>query len=313
MESIEPDVGPVEGGTEVTISGAFFGTRSGEVAFVSIGGINCTSFDVVSRGIINAVTPPGVGTSLEVIIGLRTGIRSIPKLLWQYEAPLVEAIEPTYLFLGESGMQVSIQGKNFGLVDEDISKIVLAAASPGGGIFEVPCALQQTIRSGNVATATCVLGHLHPANVSAGSFRMLVQVGNQISLSVGGVGLNVVGRPEVRFINPRQSNNAGGIEAEISGRNFGDVSSDVTSVSIGGQVTTFRYNPAVSGSVVAMIPAGSGRNVEVTVSTRGGLSNARAPIFSYLTPQVLTVTPDYSFRGGQLLSFNITGENFGNR
>lgn len=256
------------------------------------------------------LTPPGVGTNQPVVVGLRTGVESAPRQIWRYAGPTVEAVVPEYLFVGEAGKNVTVQGSNFGLVDSDISAVYLAAARPGGGVTQVPCAVHSVERSGSASSIECVLEHLAPANVSAGSFRMQVQVGNQISTTVGGVGIDLLGKPQVRIVQPRQGPNAGGIPIQISGQSFGNALGDVLGVSIAGYPASFSFSPD-DDEIVAVLPPGAGKEVNVAVMTRGGLENDPARLFSYYTPQVLTVSPDYAFTGGPSLDFNISGEHFG--
>jgi len=117
--SVSPADGSSLGGENVTIVGDFFAAMDSEggeayVTGVSIGGADCPRFTVLDRFTILALTPPGVGASLEVQVRARGGIESLPRQLFRYSRPSVSDIVPSTMFLGQAKTELTVYGSNFG-------------------------------------------------------------------------------------------------------------------------------------------------------------------------------------------------------
>lgn len=105
VSGVAPDVGPVAGGTPVTITG----TNFVRVRAVMFGSAPAASFTVTSPTSISAVSPPGTGT---VDVTVVTDRGTTAKARFGYAAPpVVKAIAPASGPAG-GGTAVTISGEN---------------------------------------------------------------------------------------------------------------------------------------------------------------------------------------------------------
>jgi alpha-tubulin suppressor-like RCC1 family protein len=88
ITKVQPDQGPVGGGTSVTITGANL-TGVTEVTF---GSTNATSFKIESETEITAVSPPGTAGTINVGVASHGGLSAISSAdQFSYAAPLIES------------------------------------------------------------------------------------------------------------------------------------------------------------------------------------------------------------------------------
>lgn len=112
IASLDPTVGPVAGGTTVTVHGSAF--QNG--ATVSFGGVAATSVAVGSATSLTAVTPPHAAGAVEVVVRNPDGQTAAVAGGFTYQAalpaPTIAAIAPNAGALG-GGYPVDITGTGF--------------------------------------------------------------------------------------------------------------------------------------------------------------------------------------------------------
>ena len=240
--SLNPNYGPVAGGTFVILQGSGFTNATA----VSFGG-QAAQFDVVSDGQIAAVSPPapgGTAQAVDVIVTTPIGSSTaVPQDGFTYAvAPAVSQLTPAEApYLG--GTAVVIGGSGFSGADE-----VLFGVTPAA--FQV--------WSDGVVTATA------PPGVG------LVQVAVRTKLGVSAASpasqFTYAAIPAVAQLTPKSGPTAGGTSVVISGQGF----TGATTVAFGGVVApAFTVNSDIQ--ITAISPPGSGM-VDVTVTTSGGVS-----------------------------------------
>jgi hypothetical protein len=109
VTDVSPALGPLSGGTSVTITGTDFE----DISAAKIGGVDCQSFTYVSPTEVTCVTPPGVATGLtSVSVTTTRGSPVKDNAFLYYLPPVVGDVMPdTGSILG--GETVDIIGQNF--------------------------------------------------------------------------------------------------------------------------------------------------------------------------------------------------------
>jgi hypothetical protein len=122
--SITPTLGPVAGGTGVTVTGANF--RSGVQVY--FGGLAATSVSIVDSGTIHATTPPNVPGFCNVVVMNTDGTWGIGSGIFGFDTdpPVINAASP---LSGPPGTVVAIQGVNFGTILQNVQVTIGGAAS----------------------------------------------------------------------------------------------------------------------------------------------------------------------------------------
>jgi large repetitive protein len=131
-------------------------------------------------------------------------------------------------------------------------------------------------------------------------FPRFMGVLTSVILSLHGIAFSA---PVLNTINPATGPTNGGTSIMLTGQNFGAT----PSVTIGGLAATVQLG-GTGTSIVVTSPAGEGANLNVIVTDAGSPSNALQ--FSYLPPQITTVSPTVGpSQGG--ITITLTGTNFG--
>lgn len=250
---LNPNKGPIKGGTSVMISGTNL-TGASEVKF---GATAAASFSVDSDTKITAISPPGTGT-VDVTVKTLGGTSLVnPADTFSYAlAPTVSWITPA-TGPETGGDSVSITGKNFfqgALVSfgsmQAVSVTVvsdtqlIALSPPGSGIVDV---------------VVSTIGGTSP-----------ISTADQYTY---------IPAPKITSISPQSGPAAGGTAVNITGIHF---SADST-VNFGSKPATV-VNVVSSTQIIATSPAGNG-TVDIAVSTIGGTSaNTSADQFTYAPP-----------------------------
>ena len=132
VESIQPPGGPLDGGTEVTITGGVFN----EETQVTIGGLPLSNLQADGLTRLTGTTPPGEEGPQDVVV-LRGGQPAVLKGGFRYSRPpTIEGIDPTG---GVFGTKITVHGKDLleNLSDQSID--VRVGDVPGVDIqFESP-------------------------------------------------------------------------------------------------------------------------------------------------------------------------------
>jgi hypothetical protein len=253
VTGIAPTAGTTAGGTSVTITGTNFASG----ATVTIGGTAATNVTVVSATSLTARTPPHAAGVVDVVVTNSNGLSGTLAASYTYSPPpIVTNINPA---AGPTagGMSVTITGTNF---------------APGATVtIGGTAATNVTVVSATSITATA------PAH-AAGAASVVVTNPSGLSGTLAN-GYTYRALPTIASVNPTSGKTAGGTIVTITGTNF------VTgaTVSFGGIAAT-NVNVGSATSITATAPAGAAGNVDVTVTTAGGSSNAVS--FSYVVRPV---------------------------
>ena len=273
LYGISPATGPTTGNIPITLTGVNFGTES----FVSIGGTNAPLLEGSSEGQLVVNLPAGQGVC-EVVVYSPDGRQSDP-LVFTYFGPLIESVTSTSTPTS-GNVPVTIAGQNFG----PASTVTL-----GGNPVTV------------VSTSnTQIVFTLPESFFGATNLPVVVHTGTQVS-AAGSLSYDF---PNIASISPATGPTVGGGMITLTGTSFGYF----PTVFIGGVEAPTFWTGTVHTQVVAMVPAGQGRNLPVEVRTAVGSSNLR--LYSYLPPLIASISPATGpIAGGTIIT--IHGTNFG--
>ena len=287
-----PQVGPTEGGINVTIEGSRFGDPT-QGSVVMFGNVPCTDIVSFTPTKIVCKLPAGSG---DVLINVNNGwqrssSRSEAVVTFAYDYPVIESISPARtMSTAAIGEVITLTGFNFAPVVEDNTLLV------GGNVVTIDSASPKRI----VFRAPAGLG---------GDAVVTLTVGRGTSKSI------LLKRPmaSVYAISPQIVPTKGGDTVQIAGSNFG-ISPRVT---IGGRDCTNVQvlHPETHTNLSCMMPEGAGeQNMAVHVHT-GEMGDDFTVAYSelgisYASPSIRQITGKLgSTQGGEVLE--VTGTNFG--
>jgi hypothetical protein len=280
ITNVSPSVGPVAGGTLVSITGA----NLTDVTGVKFGDQFAESFFAYSDDYIEANSPPGIAGTVHITVITANGETPVSATdAFTYMAPpTATSISPnagpptgsTFVTITGTNLDdaISVQfGEEFGFIDTNTSTEI-TVFSPEGDLGTVDV----IVTTANGTTA--------PLEFTYSSGPLITNV----SPSVGPV--------------------AGGTFVAIFGANL----NDVTGVKFGNQFSPYFYatSDGFNDSIQAQIPPGVGGTVHITVVTANGdTPNSPADLFTYsAAPFVYFVDPGMGgVNGGG--SVTISGQN----
>ena len=255
LSSINPNQGPVSGGTSVTLTG----TQLTTATTVMFGSAAATSFTVVSDTSIVAVSPAGSGT---VQVTVTTSGGTSNGLSYTYRlAPALTSVAPSQ-GPASGGTSVVLTGSHF--TGATSVKFGTVAAS---SFF---------VASDTQITATAPAETAVPANVT------VTAVGGT---SASNVYFYYIPAPTLTSVAPSQGPASGGTTVVLTGSHF----TGATSVKFG-TVAASSFSVTSDTQITATAPAEAAGSVNVTVTTAGGISNT----FTYFylpAPTLTTVLP----------------------
>ena len=239
--SIAPAVGPVAGGTAITITGTNF--VAGGLLGVTIDGVPATSVVRSSATTITAVTPAGTAGAKDVIVTNNDG-QTVTKTgaYTYYAVPTFTSIAPAAGPIA-GGNLVTITGTNF---------VGTTSVTFGG-----TAATAVTVVSSTQLTA------IAPAK-AAGTSTVVVNTPGGAATGTNAYTYTAV--PTFTSITPAYGRTAGGTTVIIAGTNFVNGATAVTFGST--PATSLTWNSATQ--VTATTPANAAGAVTVTVTTPGG-------------------------------------------
>jgi hypothetical protein len=270
VTNISPNLGPIAGGTTITITGtAFTGATAVTFFQTTLAGTSqtpATSFTVDSDTQITAVVPAapgGIAGFADVVVSIPAGGSVSPtsdEFIWE-APPVVQAFQP---FTGSTvgGNQVSIIGTGF-----NGATAVSFGSTP---------ATSFRVIAGDEIFATA------PAHAPGG---VIVSV-----TTPGGTGSSrtlytyVAPKPTITGVSPNSGPTAGGNPVTITGTGF----TGASKVSFGTiPAANFTVNSDTSITVTA--PPGLARTIDVTVTNQGSTSDGSATDeYTYLAPACTT-------------------------
>ena len=268
VNSVSPSAGPV--GTQVTVSGAGFGTTQGSISFNNTAATAITSW---SDSQIVATVPSGATTgAVKVVSG---GISSNTSVSYAVGTVLVSGVSPSS---GLPGSQVQISGSGFGTT-QGLSSVTINGYSATVTSWS---ATQITVNAPNVATA------------------------GGVKVTVGGIASNTdvqfaILAPAVSSISPTEG--IAGTQVQINGRNFGSNNGGSSTVAFNGVSAAII---SWSDSLIQATVPSTARAGAVTVTVSSVISNNNI-YFTVPAQQVTAVSPSSASVGDQV---TITGTGF---
>jgi large repetitive protein len=261
VSGIQPDHGPLAGGTSVLIDGSDFTGTSG----VSFGSQPATSFAVDNPQQITATAPAGSGTvDVTVTTGEGTSSTSLYDQFTYVPVPTVTGVQPG---AGSTGgySSVTVTGTDF----TDASGGFYATGVFFGGVRSLITSIVSPTEM--VATAPIQGPGTVDVTVATSSGASPVSAADRFTY---------VSPPTVTGLTPSSGAAAGGTTVAVDGTGF----TGATAVSFGAIPATFSV---VSDTrITAQAPPGSG-TVDVTVTSTGGASpSVSADQFTYHPPPV---------------------------
>lgn len=280
--SINPNSGPVTGGTVVTITGEEF--RSGAV--VSIGGASCGSLTVVSASEIQCTTSAHIAQTVDVVITNDDGQTAtlIQSYTYVELPPEFELIQPNS-GSENGGTLVTISGQNL-LNGVSVS---IGGQSCTGLVFVSSSEVQCRTAAHAPAVVDVVITNPDGQSVTAvGAYTYLNEA------------------PVITKVIPNEGPVAGGILITVQGQNFDPGMSILFGTSLCSSVTV------VSGveATCTLPPHGAGL-VDVSVKNTDTQTGVLIDGFTYKLPppSVLSITPNKGDVLGNL-TVTIVGFNF---
>jgi len=269
IKSMTPTSGSVNGGTQVTLTGAGFDSDGG-VEYVVAGTLHyLTSLKVVSEDEVTGVVPASTkAEAVTVVVVMKgqsgqrpPGVASPPEpFTYESGTPTVASISPSS---GPTagGSAVTIEGSGF---------VKGATVKIGGKASSV------TVRSESEITAVTPSG-------SAGSDEVVV--GDERGSSSGGPRYTFLAPipPAVGSITPAEGSTHGGTDVTIEGSGF----VKGATVRIGGKASSVTVRSETE--ITAVTPSGFAGSDEVVVGDERG-SSSGGPRYTFVAPPVPTVS-----------------------
>jgi hypothetical protein len=269
VTSISPAIGPISGGTQVTITG----TNFTGVPVVKFGASNAISISLISATQIKVTCPmgsgPGTGGTGVVDITVTTpGGTSATSAADQFTflgLPSITGISPS-TGPASGGTTVVITGKGFTAA----SDVMIFGYHPS---FIVNSDTQITVTTPNVGTTYTT------------EFVVWDSLGLNRSPSTAADLFTFVGAPFLSALDPTSGPTTGGTSVVITGTNF----TNATAVKFGtNNATSFTVNSDTS--ITAVSSAGSAGTVDITITTPIGGTNtvSAADKFTYVPAPTIT-------------------------
>ena len=236
ITNVSPNIGPVAGGIEITLSGSNFGTN-GTVTFNGQA-VTTTGY---TNSQIKFILPAGQGTGNAILVDV-SGQVSAPAL-FSYTAPSITQVSPNH---GPTigGIEITLTGTNFGT----------------NGTLGFDGQMQTTTSYNNTQ-----IKFMLPSGQGLGK-SVVVTAGGQNSSAAT---FNYDG-PTITNVSPSMGPVEGGIPITLTGSNFGTNGM----VSIGGQSCPISFYS--HSLIICILPAGQGLNKAVTVQSGTQTSNTKS-------------------------------------
>jgi hypothetical protein len=221
IDSVDPDFGPLAGGTEVVISGDDFWSAStvGEAVYVLFGGVAAESVTVVDPTEIRAVTPPAeTSGAVDVVVinpdGAQAALRN--GFVYLSSPPYLTSVTPAS---GTAGDTVRIAAANLAYRDEDLAAVlpeIVWVAEGGSERFEAMPVVALTDLGGGAWWVEATVPPLTP-----GAKKIRVRTAYGVSNSLDFTYLPATyPAPVVTGVDPNEGPARGGIQLTITGDNF---------------------------------------------------------------------------------------------
>ncbi len=269
------------GGETITINGTNFYSNSYYPISVTLGGISCGSINIISPTQLTCTTPATTAGALNVVVNTGSGSGLKTSWLTSVAPPTISGISPNKGPLGGS-QYVTVSGTGFYYNGVSQPTITIGGSN----------CTSVTVQSETTATCYTPTGTLGAKNVIYYN-----QKGESATLTNG---YTYVNAPTISTVSPNTGSTGGQPGIVITGTNF----TDATLVQFGGAGASFTVDN--STQITATAPAHSAGTFDVTVTTPGGTAT-KSSGFTYVTPTVTSVSPNYgSTAGGTSVTINGT-------
>ncbi|WP_022899088.1 IPT/TIG domain-containing protein [Humibacter albus] len=254
VTGVDPATGPEAGGTVVTITGQCF-TGADDVLF---GGVSAAAFTVDGDTQITATAPAGTGTVDVTVIGSSDCGTGTDADAYTYEAaPTIQSLTPSEGPVA-GGTTVTITGTGF----TGATAVTFGGETATG--FSVDSPTQITV--------------VTPAH-DAGTVDVIVL--SPYGDATAPQAYTYIAAPTVGTFSPVQGPTAGGTTVTISGDNL----TGTTAVAFGGSAAA-SFSVENDNEITAVTPAHDAGQVDVTVTTPGGVSHLGP--FTFVPPAAIT-------------------------
>ena len=276
ITSVSPNIGPLAGGTSVTLTGTGF-TGTSAVAF---GGVSAITFTVNSDTQITAVTPANSAGLVNVSVTTAGGTGTLASSFTYGSTPSIASISPNVGPL-TGGTLVTINGSGF----TGTSAVTFGSTS----------ATSFTVVSDTQITATTPANDVGVVSVS---------VTNTMGTGMIPSAFTYGNPPVITGVSPNSSSTSVAAGVTITGTGF----TGVTAVTFGGTpVLSFSVDSDTEITVIAS-PHSSG-TVSVSATNPFGTGTLSSAFTYYDMPSTTSISPTYGpIFGGT--SVTITGTNF---
>ena len=266
---VTPRIGPVSGGTDITISGRYFSQNTR----VQVDGNDCLGIVFVSDEEITCRTPPGTAGDVSIVLIDSTYGRAVMNPGFYYlNPPDVGSISPISGDVG-GGTEVIIDGRDF--YSQGI-RVSIGGADCNNPILESSSRLRCTIGPGATAGAADIV-----ITNSDGQSDTLAN------------GFTYLTSPVIASVIPNEGPASGGTTISIAGSGF----LNNTIVSLGGTpCTVTNSTPTAITCTTNPHPGGS---VAVTLNLPNQQSISRPSAFTYRpAPTISSITPSFGIPSG---------------
>lgn len=238
ITGISPNVGPIAGGTNITI----YGTGFSGAATALIGGVAITSPTVVSEYVITGNTPAGSLGAANVVVNDTETITLADGFTYQANLA-VTSVSPAYAFT-QGGIPVTVSGVGF----DANTTVEIDGVALDDLVLVNSGTITGTVPAGSAGAQDVYVENLSYNDTLAGGFTYIAPL-------------------QLTSISPDNGTYAGGTSVTITGANF----NSTAAVTIGGEAL---ISPTVvsSTSITGDTPPGvsGSQDVIVTQSTNAG-------------------------------------------
>jgi len=283
LDAINPDSGPMGGGTLVTLSGNYF-TSSADTT-VRFAGVLATGVNVISATQLTCQTPSHATGTVNVTVYNSNGSDTLVDGFTYYTSPVVGSVNPPFGPI-VGGTAVTIQGNNF--TNSGDTQVT----------FDGSAAPQIVVL--NSTSLTCNT----PAHVSG---PVDVMVSNSYGSDTLENGYIYESPPVIYSMDPTEGTVAGSTSVTIYGSNF--------AASFGNTTVDFEGTTASNiviidyGTITCNTPPHTSGPTDVTVGTINGSDTLTNGFFFHNPPFLSAANPDNGPMGG-MTPVTLTGSDF---
>ena len=106
----------------MNLTGTGFGFIPSDVSRVTVGSLESPLVRFISRTLVQAEIPSGIGANLDVVVTRRDGLRSTP-MLFSYAAQRITTATPEYLIPGVGNVMVLLRGSNIAIAATQLTSV----------------------------------------------------------------------------------------------------------------------------------------------------------------------------------------------